>query len=177
MEEVKIYRLVDGKRIDTGKIYQRGSNWKTDEDDCYIVGVNNWIINSEGKFLVQKRAYTKKNNPGKWSSTNGLIQLGESNLETVQRETKEELGIEINPNQIMLFKENHIVGNHLIVDIFMTYADVKLEDITIQESEVDTVCYVSLDELLNLDVSTTCSYSKELAYKMYEDFKQHFNIQ
>ena len=173
MEKVKIYRLVEGKRIETGKIYQRGSAWNKEDADCYIIGVNNWILNSKGQFLVQKRSYTKKNNPGKWSSTNGLIQLGENNFETVQRETKEELGIAINQSQIHLFKENQVVGDHLLADIFVTFADVKIEDINIQKSEVDSVCFVSLEELLNLDISTTCSYIKELVFKIYDEFKRY----
>lgn len=172
MEKVKTYKLINGKRVDTGKTYTRDSAWTEDESDFYIVGINNWIINSEGKFLIQRRALTKKNNPGKWSSTNGLIQLEESNWDAVQRETKEELGLNINKNQIFLFEENHIVGNHLMVDIFITYADVDIKDITVQESEVDKVCFVSLDELLKLDVSSTCSYIKELAPKMYEQYKK-----
>ena len=173
MEKVNVYRIIDGKRVKVDKIYIRNSSWEEGEEDLYIVGVNNWIINSEGKFLVQRRSLTKRNNPGKWSSTNGLVQLGEDRFETVQRETKEELGIDIDKNQIYLVKENHIVGNHLMVDIFVTYVDVKLSDITIQESEVDKVCYVTKEELLDLDVSTTCSYIKTLASKIYEDHQKN----
>ena len=175
MERVKVYKIKNGIRVETGKTYERNSEWKPEERDCFIVGVNNWIINPEGKFLVQRRALTKKNNPGKWSSTNGLIQLEESDFDAVQRETREELGFIINPNQIKLIKQNHIAGNHLLVDIFVTFADVKLSDVTIQESEVDKVCFVSLDELLELDISTTCSYIKEFAYNMLEEYKQHFD--
>ena len=173
MEKVNVYRIIDGKRVKVDKIYIRNSSWEEGEEDLYIVGVNNWIINSEGKFLVQRRSLTKRNNPGKWSSTNGLVQLGEDRFETVQRETKEELGIDIDKNQIYLVEENHIVGNHLMVDIFVTYVDVKLSDITIQESEVDKVCYVTKEELLDLDVSTTCSYIKTLASKIYEDHQKN----
>ena len=173
MEKVNVYRIIDGKRVKVDKIYIRNSSWEEGEEDLYIVGVNNWIINSEGKFLVQRRSLTKKNNPGKWSSTNGLVQLGEDRFETVQRETKEELGIDIDKKQIYLIEENHIVGDHLMVDIFVTYADVKLSDIIIQESEVDKVCYVTKEELLDLDVSTTCSYIKTLASKIYEDHQKN----
>lgn len=173
MEKVNVYRIIDGKRVKVDKIYIRNSSWEEGEEDLYIVGVNNWIINSEGKFLVQRRSLTKRNNPGKWSSTNGLVQLGEDRFETVQRETKEELGIDIDKNQIYLVEENHIVGNHLMVDIFVTYADVNISDITIQESEVDKVCYVSKEELLDLDISTTCSYIKTLASKIYEDHQKN----
>ena len=62
-----------------------------------------------------------------------------------------------------------------MVDIFVTYADVKLSDIVIQESEVDKVCYVSINELLDLDISTTCSYIKKLASKIYEDYQKNSN--
>ena len=164
MEIVKKYKLIDGTRVENGK-YVRNAEWEPD-DDSYIVGVNNWIINSEGKFLVQQRSLKKKNNPGKWSSTNGLIGLNEEPIETVIRETKEELDIDINSTQIELVKQNHIVGNHLIVDIFVTYANP--ENITIQESEVEKYSFVSLEELLSLDISTTCSYITELAPKLLE---------
>lgn len=172
MEKIGIYKLENGKRVDTGRIYIRNEPWPDNEDDCYIVGINNWIINKAGKLLVQRRAMTKKNNPGKWSSTNGLIQYGETNIETVKRETKEELGIEIEPNQIFLFKENHFVDKHWLVDIFITYANINLENIKIQESEVDKVAFVTLDEFLAFDISTTCSYIKELAPMMKEKIKE-----
>ena len=167
-----MYKLENGKKVDTGKIYIRNEPWPDNEDDCYIVGINNWIINKDGKLLVQRRAMTKKNNPGKWSSTNGLIQYGETNIETVKRETKEELGIEIEPNQIFLFKENYFVDKHWLVDIFITYANINLENIKIQESEVDKVAFVTLDEFLAFDISTTCSYIKELAPMMKEKIKE-----
>lgn len=167
MEEVKKYRLLNGERIESGT-YIRDSSWNG--DDGFIVGINNWIINSEGKFLVQRRALTKKNNPGKWSSTNGLVQLEEDGIDTVQRETKEELGIEINSEHIFLYRKNQIAGDHLLVDIYITYIDVSLDDIIIQKEEVDRVSFVSLDELLTLDVSSTCSYIKDFGNDILEFF-------
>ena len=158
------YTLVDGVRIPNGT-YERDSEWKPD-DKSYIVGINNWIINSEGKFLVQQRSLKKKNNPGKWSSTNGLVEMNEEPMDTVIRETGEELGISIDPSQIELVEQNHIVNNHLVVDIFVTYDNP--EKITIQENEVEQYSFVSLEELLRLDISTTCSYIRELAPKLLE---------
>ena len=175
MEEVVKYKLANGDRVRIGT-YIRDSEWQQDEKNCYIVGINNWIINSEGKFLVQRRALTKKNNPGKWSSTNGLIQLEENGVDTVQRETLEELGLKIKPDQIALFEKNHIAGEHLVVDIYVTHADPKLEDITVQENEVDKVCFVSLDELMTIDVSTTCSYIREQGAAILDYFSRQFNI-
>ena len=173
MEKVKTYKLINGKRIETGKTYERDSEWKSDEQDFYIVGINNWIVNKKGEFLVQRRSLTKKNNPGKYSSTNGLIQLNETSIDTVIRETKEELDVDISKDKIILVEESHVIGGHLLVDIFLTIKDISLEDITIQENEVDLVKYVSLEELMNLDISTTCSYIKELAPKIYDIYKKN----
>ena len=172
MEEiVKSYKLnEDGSRTEVGT-YIRNSDWPENEKDLYIVGINNWIINSNGDFLVQQRSLKKKNNPGKWSSTNGLVQLEEDGIDTVLRETKEELGLEIKKDQVKLFKENHVVGNHLVVDIYVTKIDVDLERIVIQEDEVEQICFVSLDELLKLDISTTCSYIKEYGQQMLDIIK------
>lgn len=158
MEKVKKY-ILERKEVGT---YIRDNEWSPDEKGQYIVGINNWIINSEGKFLVQRRALTKSNNPGKWSSTNGLVQLNEDSIDTVIRETKEELGIDISKNQVLLYENNHIVGEHLMVDIFITCIDVDLDNISIQKEEVDKVCFVSLEELITLDVSTTCSYIRNI---------------
>ena len=52
-------------------------------------------------MVLQRRSLTKKNNPGKYSSTNGLIQLNETNIDTVIRETKEELGVNIDKDKII----------------------------------------------------------------------------
>ena len=171
MEKVETYKLENKKRIKTNILYTRDSDESL--EGLYIVGVNNWIINSEGKFLVQRRALTKKNNPGKWSSTNGLIKCGESAIKTIQRETEEELGINIENSPSILVEESHIAGEHLLVDIFLTIADVKLDDISVQESEVDAIRYVSLEELQSLDFSTTCSYIRKMAPEIYEIFKNY----
>ena len=55
---------------------------------------------------------------------------------------------------------------------FYTYANINLENIKIQESEVDKVAFVTLDEFLAFDISTTCSYIKELAPRMKEKIKE-----
>ena len=153
-EKVKTYTLteVDGKvtRNFTGEMYERDSEWRDDQKDYYIVGVNNW------------------------SSTNGLIQAKEENYETVQRETYEELGININKDQVFLVEANQLAGSHLVVDIFVSLLDesISVKDIKKQDDEVDLISYVTLEQLLDLDISTTCSYIKDLAPKMYEIYLQ-----
>lgn len=156
-EYVEVYRLNNaGNREKTGDTVKRGTPV---EKGLYVIGVNNWIINSNGEFLVQKRSKLKRNNPGKWSSTNGLRAIGEKSIETCIRETKEELGIDI-PIDSIKYVDSKIAGESLIVDIFVTKMDVNIEEIVIQKEEVDEIKWVLLDELVKMDISTTCKYIK-----------------
>lgn len=156
-EYVEAYKFDENrKRYKTGELVKRGTQV---DNGIYVIGVNNWIVNSKGEFLVQKRSMAKRNNPGKWSSTNGLRSIGEESLETCIRETKEELGIDISKNKIIPMGTK-IVSESLMVDIFLTIANVNLEDITIQKEEVDEIKYVSKEDLLNMEISTTCQYIK-----------------
>lgn len=157
-EYVEVYRLDEnGNRYKTEEIAKRGKNV---ENGSYVIGVNNWIVNSKGEFLVQKRSMQKRNNPGKWSSTNGLRAIGEESIETCMRETNEELGID-SSNCDINFIYSKIAGESLMVDIFLTKLDVDLNNITIQKEEVDEIKWVSKEELLKLDISTTCQYIKK----------------
>lgn len=55
----------------------------------------NILIFSEGKVLLVKRPMSKKVNPGKYSAMGGKVEPGESFLQTIKRELKEETGLEI----------------------------------------------------------------------------------
>jgi isopentenyl-diphosphate delta-isomerase len=54
-----------------------------------------WITNSKGEILLARRAYNKAHDPGKWGpAAAGTVSEGESYLETMMREAREELGLE-----------------------------------------------------------------------------------
>jgi len=159
-EEIEVYALnEDGTRYKTNQLVKRNTLL---ENGLYVVGINNWIVNYNGDFLIQKRAYTKRNNPGKWSSTNGLRGVGESSIKACIRETKEELGINIEEHQIIPIEKSKIAGDNLLVDIFVTIIDIDINDITIQKEEVEEVKILSLEKLLTMDISTTCQYIKQI---------------
>lgn len=156
-EYIEVYEMKpDGTREKLPEIAKRGVNVGKGK---FVIGVNNWIMNSKGEFLVQKRSRNKKNNPNKWSSTNGLRKIGEESIATCIRETQEELGVNVSNAEIK-FMGSKIAGENLIVDIFLTFIDLNVEDITIQKEEVEEIRWVTAKELLELDISTTCSYIK-----------------
>lgn len=59
-------------------------------ENTYIMMVVIFIQNDNNKFLIQKRSIDKG---GKWATTGGHPKSGESSLEEIISEVKEELGI------------------------------------------------------------------------------------
>ena len=51
--------------------------------------------------------------------------------------------------------------------------DVDINDIVVDKKEVNEVSFVSLEDLMDLDISTTCSYIRELAPKLLEIAKNN----
>ena len=72
-------------------------------DGQYTQYVHVWIMNDKNKFLIQKRAKNKKINPNKWSQTGGAVDSGETVIEAAIREVKEELGLSIGKENILLW--------------------------------------------------------------------------
>ena len=53
--------------------------------------VGAWIMNEKGEILFQKSACCKPENRSKWYKTGGHVDSGETPLEAIQREAKEEV--------------------------------------------------------------------------------------
>lgn len=70
---------------------------------CYFRVVHLWWIYN-GKWLVQKRGKADDLNPYMWAFTTGLVTTGETPETTTIRETHEELGTLLTPEDISLQK-------------------------------------------------------------------------
>jgi 8-oxo-dGTP pyrophosphatase MutT (NUDIX family) len=60
------------------------------------------LYNKDKEILLQHRAETAQRNPGFWAFFGGGIEKGETPLETVVRETFEELGYHLKNPKLML---------------------------------------------------------------------------
>ncbi|MBI2013405.1 MAG: NUDIX domain-containing protein [Candidatus Colwellbacteria bacterium] len=116
-----------------------------------------WIINSDGKILVQKRSKIKVNYPDLWDiSAAGHIFTGETSIEGGIREAKEELGIKLSKNEfehLFVTTTDVVLNNGTYIerefhDIFLVRKDLDLSKLKLQKEEVQKVKFVSLDELL-----------------------------
>ena len=61
-------------------------------------------MNSKNEILISKRAEDKKAYPLMWECNGGAIIVGETSLQGMLREIKEELGLTFKKNEAILFK-------------------------------------------------------------------------
>lgn len=120
---------------------------KDDEipDGCYILVVIIIMQNSKGEFLIQKRSKLKGE---KWAFTGGHPKSGETSLEGIISEVREELGIDISSEKIKLMKSN--VFKNVIGDIYYVNMEFDLEKVILQEEEASDVMLASYDEILDM---------------------------
>lgn len=139
-KEVELIDLVDS----SGKIVQYGV--PRSEADLYpdlhvqiVIGV---IFDKEGRILVQKRAQTKKVDPGSIDHVCGVIKSGETPEKAAVREAGEETGIE--PCDIKIIRQEVNTYNRYRT-LFVGESDDEPEQG--DPKEVEWVCFIHPDEL------------------------------
>ena len=139
---MEIWDILDEQGNFTGKTIVRGETLKEGE---YHLVVHIWIVNDKGQYLIQRRADHLKLMPGMWATTGGSSIEGEDSKVAALRETKEELGLTIEPNKI--HKLDRVKRIHNIVDVWVIRENVSLKDIKILEEEVSDVRWVTKAKL------------------------------
>jgi len=136
-------RDYDGNKL--GFTVERG---KHQHKDWWYLCIHAYIMNSEGKFLIQQRAMTKKYFPGIWDITCGAALAGEASLDAAIRETKEELGLDVSSFDTSFIGTSHCYDcvNH----VYLFKGSFELSDLTLQKEEVMNVKLVNATELLEL---------------------------
>ena len=137
--------LYDKNRNITGKTILKGEQIPKDR---YIVVVLVFIQNSEGKFLIQKRSKAKN---GKYATTGGHPKTGETSIEGILTEVEEEIGVKLNPKDLKLYFSWKSEDERVFWDDYYIKMDIQnLNDLKLQEAEVDSVEWLSENEIVNL---------------------------
>ena len=135
----EIRDLYDINSNKTDKTYIKGD---TIPDGYYPMVVMVVIRNSKGEFLMQKRVESKG---GDWGVTGGHPKAGETPIEGIISEVKEELGLDFT-NESFIEYDSGCDGKDCYKMYFVT-KDLDLKDIVIQEEELTEVKSFSMDEL------------------------------
>lgn len=139
MELLDVYNA-NGKK--TGEVVERGTPKSMFKEGERIAVAIIYIENSQNEFLIQKTSAQKG---GHYSSTGGHVWHDEEPIETIKREVKEELGIDINHDNIISL--GPLVFDFPVRFLFYLKKDIDLKDIVLQKEEVESVSYMSIEKL------------------------------
>ena len=113
--------------------------------DKYFMVVLIFIENDKGEFLLQK---TSESRNSCIATTGGHVSYGDSSLDTVIKECKEELGLDILPSNLV-FIDTEIFKNGLL-DTYYIRMNVDIDTLTLQEEEVESVNWYSREQIFDL---------------------------
>lgn len=151
--------LLDNKRNITGKFIYRGEEIP---DGFYHQVIHICIFNEKDQLLIQKRHKNKNKWPSLWDlSCGGAVVFGEESHEAAKRELFEELGLvhDFSKDKFLIT----ITYEKGFDDYFaISYDNLNINDLKLQETEVEEVKWASLDEIENMiDNNFFVPYSKE----------------
>lgn len=134
--------LYDKNSNKTDKTYRKGDSIPSGYYPMVVMVV---IRNSNGDFLMQKRVESKG---GDWGVTGGHPKSGETPIEGIITEVKEELGLDFSKEEFIEYDSG--CDRKDCYKMYFVNKDIDINDITIQEDELSEVKWFSMDELKHM---------------------------
>ena len=161
----------------TGKICLRNGR-KLKEGEYHLV-VTAIILNEKNEILISKRAGHKEY-PKMWECSGGSVKAGETSLEGMLREIKEELGIIFTKREAMYLETIKNEEKHDFKDLWVFKRNINSNEITMPDGEVIDTKWVSIEEfskmLKNNEFVPTIDFSEKL-YNRAIILKQNSNYE
>ena len=136
--------ILDENGNKTGKIKLRN---EVHRDGDWHKAVHIWIINNKGDILLQRRCASKDSHPNMLDiSSAGHLQAGDDSLTGAVREIKEELNLDISPNELQFIttlkrKSNKSINNEFD-DLYILRTNKKIEEMQFQKEEISEIFFV-----------------------------------
>ena len=149
-KKIEIWDIRDQNGTKTGRTIARGEKLKTGD---YHLVVHMWIKDRTGRFLIQQRS-PHVTDPNIWAPTCGSAIQGEESQEAAIREMREELGLQIRPNEMervtRLIGPDIMVGANVLLDIWLINKNVPIEGVRFLDGEVSEVKWATKSEIEDL---------------------------
>jgi len=161
----ELWDVYDADRKLTGRLHRRGEF--LEEGDYHLV-VHVWLLNSQGKFLLTKRA-PNKGFPNTWETSGGAAQAGDDSLRAALREVREETGLIAlpeNAKRIYTFRREDD-----FCDVWLIRQDFSLDDAILLEGETIDKMYADVSEIL-----TMVQDKKMIPYSYLNDLLLKLNL-
>ena len=160
--------LYDKYSNKTDKTYYKGDKIP---EGYYPMVVMVVIRNSTGEFLMQKRAKSKG---GDWGVTGGHPKSGETPIEGIITEVKEELGVDISDNEIIEF--NSGCDGVDCYKMYYTNIDLDIEKLDIQKEELTEVRWFSMKELEDMVDNSELNENQVAFFKKCQNYIESLDI-
>lgn len=144
----ELWDIYDINKKKTGKTAERDV-YQLKEGEYHIV-VTGIILNSKNEILISKRAEHKEFGL-MWECNGGSILAGETSLEGIIRELKEELGIEFFKKEAIFLKEvrrDKIPPN--FKDLWLFRRNIDLKEISFPDGESIDARWVTIEEFIRM---------------------------
>ena len=141
MERNDIY---DKDRQLTGRTHRRGTPWEKGE---YGLVVCVWVYDGNGNVLLTRRA-PGKSFAGTWENSGGAAQTGESSMQAIVRELREETGISAQPEEFRLLCTER--DRNTFYDFYCLHRAIPVENVVLQEGETDGAQWVNTEQIYEM---------------------------
>ena len=151
---MELLDVLDDNGLKTGITKDKDEIYKTGE---WFRSVHIWIVNDNNELLLQKRSLYKTTFPNLWAvSVSGHVMAGETSIQAVIREVKEELDIDINSNQckyLFTIRRQNIFNNcinRVYDDVYIVKLNIDVVNANIQRTELNEIKYFNLYNLKDM---------------------------
>ena len=142
MEMIDLYDR-DGKLL--GRTVERYAALSPGE---YFLHAHMVLCAADGRFLLQRRARTKRVAPGVWDITGGGVDAGETARQAAARETREELGLVVPDEKMVLGWRYRYEGEdyHALFEVWGARLPIDMDALVLDTSECDGAKLAPLEE-------------------------------
>ena len=133
----EIQDLYNANREPTGEFFVRGGQIPSGR---YRLGVQVWLQNRLGQYLLTKRHPAKKR-PLLWEPTGGSVRASETTQEAAVREVWEEIGVQLKIDQLTLLHTVIYNGNEFL-DAYLAEWNGSVSELVLQPDEVVDAMWV-----------------------------------
>ena len=110
----------------------------------YRLSIHIWIVNDKNEILIQQRSASRKMFPNMWTNTGGACIAGETSIETVFRELKEELNVIPNIDNLELIASYKRKKDY--VDVWLLKQNINIKDLKFNDNEVQAAKWITIEE-------------------------------
>ena len=140
------FDILDENGNKTGKTKLRS---EVHRDGDWHRAVHIFIFNKDGDVLLQRRCATKDSNPNMLYINAGHISSGDDSLDTAVRELKEELDLDVKPEDLTFIttlkrstKYTSIFINNEFDDLYVLTTNKGIDEMKFQKEEISELVFV-----------------------------------